>query len=282
MTRPIPDEQAALLAAIVANPDNDTARLVYADWLQENGDEEQATYIRDSIEPGRVRPNFDGENEWLERLGVENVVVDRWNRGFPDRVSVHYGGSFDEDAERLLAFVPIRRLTLFSQSYLHWGPEEWKHEDEDQEGTVPTVPWVERDGYLISHLETLSGLARLTELVLNGFEDLGFVLFESPYFSGLKYLGLPGCGISPRAAKALASNPSLAGLVELDLSNSGLSGNGIGVEGTRAILESPYLRQRLKKLWLAGNSISGEPGGDEVLRRLGEWLGDGLHAHQQD
>src|SRR5262245_36104585 len=29
-------EQAALLAAIVADPDDDTARLAYADWLDEN------------------------------------------------------------------------------------------------------------------------------------------------------------------------------------------------------------------------------------------------------
>ena len=30
-------DREALLAAIHADPDDDTARLVYADWLQENG-----------------------------------------------------------------------------------------------------------------------------------------------------------------------------------------------------------------------------------------------------
>ena len=49
MSAIIPDEQAQLLAAIVAEPDEDTPRLVYADWLQENGDTEQAQFIRDSI-----------------------------------------------------------------------------------------------------------------------------------------------------------------------------------------------------------------------------------------
>ncbi len=53
MAAPIPDEQAALLAVIVAQPDDDTARLVYADWLQEHGDEEQAAFIR-KFNPGRA------------------------------------------------------------------------------------------------------------------------------------------------------------------------------------------------------------------------------------
>jgi uncharacterized protein (TIGR02996 family) len=39
------DEQA-LLAAIVADPDDDTPRLVYADWLDENGRPERAEFIR--------------------------------------------------------------------------------------------------------------------------------------------------------------------------------------------------------------------------------------------
>ncbi len=42
---PMSDEDA-LLAAIIANPDEDTTRLVYADWLQENGQAERAEFIR--------------------------------------------------------------------------------------------------------------------------------------------------------------------------------------------------------------------------------------------
>lgn len=39
----------ALLATILANPEEDTPRLVYADWLQENGEEERAEFIRKAI-----------------------------------------------------------------------------------------------------------------------------------------------------------------------------------------------------------------------------------------
>ncbi len=42
----------ALLATIIAKPDEDTPRLVYADWLDENGQPERANAIR-SMPPGR-------------------------------------------------------------------------------------------------------------------------------------------------------------------------------------------------------------------------------------
>ena len=36
----------ALLAAILADPDDDTPRLAYADWLGESGDADRAEFIR--------------------------------------------------------------------------------------------------------------------------------------------------------------------------------------------------------------------------------------------
>ena len=40
------NEKAALLSAIRETPDDDTPRLVFADWLQENGEEERAEFVR--------------------------------------------------------------------------------------------------------------------------------------------------------------------------------------------------------------------------------------------
>ena len=39
-------DRDALIAAITAHPDDDTPRLVYADWLQENGEPDRAEFIR--------------------------------------------------------------------------------------------------------------------------------------------------------------------------------------------------------------------------------------------
>lgn len=47
-------EQDALLAAICAEPDDDTLRLVYADFLEENGESDRAEFIRVQIELART------------------------------------------------------------------------------------------------------------------------------------------------------------------------------------------------------------------------------------
>ena len=59
-------DRDALLAAILANPDDDLPRLVYADWLEENGDAllgaerssagERAAFIRAQVEAARAEP----------------------------------------------------------------------------------------------------------------------------------------------------------------------------------------------------------------------------------
>ncbi|QEG25817.1 hypothetical protein GobsT_05520 [Gemmata obscuriglobus] len=46
----------SLLAAVVANPGDDTARLAYADCLQEHGNEPRAAFIRLQVEAERLHP----------------------------------------------------------------------------------------------------------------------------------------------------------------------------------------------------------------------------------
>src|SRR5688572_17928114 len=58
-------EQAALWSAIRTNPEDDTPRLVYADWLQENGDEERAEFIRVQCELAKLP--WQQKETWRER-----------------------------------------------------------------------------------------------------------------------------------------------------------------------------------------------------------------------
>jgi uncharacterized protein (TIGR02996 family) len=44
----------ALLAEILANPDDDAPRLIYADWLEEHGDLDRATFIRIQIRQAQI------------------------------------------------------------------------------------------------------------------------------------------------------------------------------------------------------------------------------------
>ncbi len=57
-------EWGAFMAAIVANPGDDTVRLVAADFLEENGDPDRAAFIRIQVQLARLE--FDGQDKSLE------------------------------------------------------------------------------------------------------------------------------------------------------------------------------------------------------------------------
>src|SRR5690349_5354630 len=62
-------EAADLLAAVLADPEDDAPRLVYADWLDENGQPERAAFIRLQVEAARL-PGFDPCRDVLGRRAV--------------------------------------------------------------------------------------------------------------------------------------------------------------------------------------------------------------------
>lgn len=76
----------ALLAAILANPEEDVARLVYADWLDENGQPERAEFIRVQCELSRqVRHGVDvaWHAQSLANLGcypADEPAILKWER----------------------------------------------------------------------------------------------------------------------------------------------------------------------------------------------------------
>ncbi|HEY1189441.1 MAG TPA: TIGR02996 domain-containing protein [Gemmata sp.] len=90
-------DEAALLAAIRAHPDDDTPRLIYADWLDENGQPDRAEFIRLQCLPGADETQLMREAEleernrgrWLVGLGVPQFAEANWEfrRGFPERLA---------------------------------------------------------------------------------------------------------------------------------------------------------------------------------------------------
>src|SRR5262249_15704709 len=108
----------AFLQAIRDEPDNDIPRLVYADWLEENGQAERAEFIRTQVELGKVRDR--GRSmELLRQLRALMVEYrDRWlgplataapeavfERGFVQEVTLDTGVFLDR-AEQILATHP--------------------------------------------------------------------------------------------------------------------------------------------------------------------------------
>jgi uncharacterized protein (TIGR02996 family) len=107
-------EGDALLAALIASPDDDEIRLVYADYLTERGDprgELIARMIQQPRDQGRI-------DELLRDLGrhVAGEVAERatsWRivRGFVEEVTMN-AASFGKHGARLLQAHPIRHLVL--------------------------------------------------------------------------------------------------------------------------------------------------------------------------
>lgn len=64
-------ERDAFIRRICENPAEDAVRLVFADWLQENGEGERAEFIRDQI-------------EWRAGSRDLDLLNDNWERWFPD------------------------------------------------------------------------------------------------------------------------------------------------------------------------------------------------------
>src|SRR4051794_3132813 len=95
--------EKALLADICARPEDDAPRLVYADWLEENGNPERAEFIRGQCELARkrlaggaarrrelkkrVNELFNARGKgWAEAYGPWCAdYLGGWERGFPEK-----------------------------------------------------------------------------------------------------------------------------------------------------------------------------------------------------
>jgi uncharacterized protein (TIGR02996 family) len=261
----LPDEQAALLRAIVSHAEEDTPRLVYADWLQENGDAEQAAFIRDSIRlaRGELRAEeaeplgqrlkelaYERGDAWVQALGIA-CTPGRFERGLPLRVTFDGASEFLSVADVLFALLPIRALQISA-----FGDSD------------------ELDDDAVIRLAEMPELARLTDLRLidHPLVNAGAweAFFDSQNLPRLEYLSIGGCGVGTAEAEALAGASALDGLTALDLSH-----NSIGNDGARALVESRYLRKKLQRLWLEDNFFIS----DELREWLRAWLGEGLFLH---
>jgi uncharacterized protein (TIGR02996 family) len=117
------DDRAAFLAAIREAPEDDTSRLVFADWLEEHGDDQRAEFIRAQVTASRL-DDLDPECIRLERRAAVLLKKNekRWltpvrriaqscmmERGFPRHVVVNSKKLRAKGAE-LFALEPIWSL----------------------------------------------------------------------------------------------------------------------------------------------------------------------------
>src|ERR1700735_2152995 len=70
----------ALLAEILATPDDDAPRLVFADWLEEHGDIDRATFIRLQIRQAPLDGSWQLVPVYAERNELERQVKELLSR----------------------------------------------------------------------------------------------------------------------------------------------------------------------------------------------------------
>jgi uncharacterized protein (TIGR02996 family) len=246
----------AFLKAILAEPDDDAPRLLFADWLEEYGDANRAEFIRIQIALAGRKPGFASPGLWsrqkdlLVRHDKEwstpvRAAATSWSyeRGFIEEIGAE-AGAFLDGADDLFRQAPLRHVRL------NW-----------ERGPLFASSYVPR-------LADCASMSRLNRLDLSGnvlgSDGLEALLVAAP-LTGLTSLSLRECQIGDRGARTLAQSLLLTQLTSLDLSD-----NEIGPGGVRALAQAlegrrlKYGQGRLRELFLEGNPL-GDAGRRVVL-----------------
>ena len=279
------------LQEILAAPDDDGPRLVYADWLEEHSDPRgefiriQCELAQLPVQPSRLDPLekdlvHDGpaelrireaellrehERQWLGPV-ADHCSKWMFHRGFVEFVEVH-AMLFVHHGSRLFAEHPIRAATVIGITGLV-----------DKVAKCP-------------HLARLNGLSLgPTRMYPPVLEEL----LNSEYSPRLSRLILIQNTLSDSHSTALAGADRLSQLVELNLTGNDIRNDGvetlvnsatflhleslhfnknsIRLLGARAIAESPYLQQ-LQYLDVRNNPIP-RRGIDLIRARFGRGVCD--------
>jgi uncharacterized protein (TIGR02996 family) len=279
------------LDTIIAHPHDDSPRLVYADWLEEQGECDRAEFIRLQIQlahfgddPWPPELETRAKSLWEEHRGEwrkrelprrKDVRWPEWNgmvwefagyhwhdgywRGFPVAVQVKDGETLAKKGANIFRVPAIRCLQF----------KEWRNLSQAADS-----PW----------------LANLDYLDINychaGDEELS-VLVHSPYLAQVRALGLGNNYLSVTAMRALANSPVLANVNSLDVRANPIQAAGmevlgnsvhklprvtrlnlvkceLGDDGLHELLVSPLMKQ-LKMIYMGQNEFT-----DRGFRELAE------------
>jgi uncharacterized protein (TIGR02996 family) len=254
----------AFMRSIIEAPDDDTPRLAYADWLEENGEPARAEFIRvqcrlaaiDEDEPERrelQRREYellaDHGGEWA---GPAIGRVQRWQfrRGFIEQVTMEVG-HFLKEARWLLDFAPIHELEVYFPRL------------EDIQALVGSryIRRIRRLNLDHARLEDAglvvlaraANLAGLTELSLrfNRFSSASLAeLAGSPHLQQLRWLDVRANDLLREAFRDFVASCQLP-LESLYWDHA------VGLEGIAA-LSASSLAGRLKELYLRDAKLGAE------------------------
>ena len=228
------NEHAAFIEEILDHPHDDGPRMIYADWLVEQGDPRgefiQLQCLRESLpkDDPQSRKLRTRELELLREhedtwLGPVRDLAEKWEfrRGFVSAVRLSTQ-KFLKTAGKLVRLAPIDDLTL------------------------------RVGGSRVKKLAACPQLGQIRALTLKKLrlEDGGMeILAASPHLSQIRALALQNAGLTDFGMEIVASCPDLSNLDTLDLYS-----NRIGPRGVQSLADSPFIR-RLRSLDLTENWI---------------------------
>ena len=235
---------ADFLRLILADPDADGPRLVYADWLDDQGEHARAEFIRvqwpplfslpaDVPQAATLRATASVLLEehrvaWGEPLAG---LANRWDwiRGFPDIIRLD-AKTLLTRGEELFASVPVRHVELLDVA-AHL-PRLARCPLLERLATL-TITGCPAGDAIARGLSDSSHVGRLTGLRLprNGLTDAAILAIAGGSFDRLTSLDLSENEIGRVGAHALAAAASMTGLTTLKL-----RANPLGLDGLAAVL----------------------------------------------
>ncbi len=267
-------DEEAFLAAIAEQPDEDTPRLAYADWLDEHDRAIRAEFLRLQIEIAR--------KETLPRV-IQNRYVDLWKRNqelldghrkkllgslakLPATVKIEFRrgfvseitltcDQFDTFGFAIAKTLPLPRVTVIDtvsavQSFVVDGVPDGPHEIVAGIRTHPN----QRDG-------EFEGLPR----ILAGNDRP----HTSRSWPRLQELDMSGCQLGHTAFSLFVHSASLPMLTDLDVSVNELFDSSV------VTLLNTSLPRQLKRLILGGNALT-DQAAIELADRWPRGAGDQL------
>jgi uncharacterized protein (TIGR02996 family) len=251
-------DEEALLAAIAANPHEDTPRLVYADWLDEHDQPIRAEFIRTEVavkrlaelptaEQARQIQLFRRRQDLLDHhladlvgslaadLGYFDVVFDR---GFVAELELD-AARLVKHAETIAALKPLPDITVRDVA-------RWVETDTDISGPLHLATTIEMQP------------ERWNEPVALSAEGIAGRFAGHGPWRRLRKLDLDHCGVGDVGLASVVGGPGLDAFPALTDLN--LATNDITDTGVRLLVASP-LWPRLHKLVLVGNPLGTETPG---------------------
>jgi uncharacterized protein (TIGR02996 family) len=254
------DGARGFLEDIVAHPDDDTPRLVFADWLQDEGDADRAEFIRVQIERSRL-PAWDARQVALKLR--EHALVglhgEAWKAQLPSLAGVEWV-DFRRGFVATAAFASFGVLRDHAAACWAAAPVEAVSVRRPRRDVFPDA------------LPPIPGLRELSleprPVTRRELDQLA----EAPLLSTLRALTLGGCALGVEGFRRLTASPHLGNLGALRVPR-----NSIGNGGVRGLYDAVSLT-RLEELDLSEESSYDRYGEDPVLqaagiKRLAKWPG---------